>query len=294
MLQLRTSPYYYVSPLQWLPPKWQVQWLFLVYRWVIALYFLGWLIDSGIQSGGPKFFIYLTNWSIILWVAYLLVAAVSATFKFIIVHLQQTAYSDHASTSDRPELIEVSQGCCGIESDGTSWYQKIQWLLWTFGSGAAISVVILYWAAIYDEDQEVDGINANTHLTNGIVALFDIWFSGTPVRILHLVYIVLFGAAFSLFSGIYFVAGGEDPFGNRYIYTVLDYSDNPGSAAGICIAATLALLPLVHFVVYVQYVLRVWCIRLIWKHCCNKSEEDHNNDGIGFDKESETLRMDEV
>ena len=273
--------------LQWLPPKWQVQLIFLVYRWIIAFYYVGWLIAGGIQSGRPKFFIYLTNWSIILWVIYLLFAAASATFKSIIL---QYPYSD-ARTSAQPELIEVSQGCCGIESDQTSWYQKIHWLLSTVGTSVALSVVVLYWVAIYDEDQEVDGVNANTHLTNGIVAVFDIWFSGTPVRILHFVYPILYGAAFAVFSGIYFAAGGEDPSGNPYIYEVLDYGDNPGLAAGICIAAILVLLPFVHFILYVVYVLRVWCIRLTWKHCCNTSNEDSNGDVY---KEGDTLPMKEA
>ena len=187
------------------------------------------------------------------------------------MHYLNNSYSD-ASTSAQPELIEVSQGCCGIESDQTSWYQKIHWLLSTVGTSVALSVVVLYWVAIYDEDQEVDGVNANTHLTNGIVAVFDIWFSGTPVRILHFVYPILYGAAFAVFSGIYFAAGGEDPSGNPYIYEVLDYGNNPKKAAGICIAAALALL-FIHCMFYIQYVLRVWCIWFIWKHCtcCNRS-----------------------
>ena len=271
--------------LQWLPPKWQVQWIFLTYRWLIAFYFLGWVIAGGVRSGNPKFFIYLTNWSIVLWVIYLLFAAASATFKSVVVQYPST----DTSTSAHPELIEVSQGCCGIEDDGTSWYQKIQWLLSTLGTVVALSVLVLYWAVIYDRDTaEVDGVNANTHLTNGLVAIFDIWFSGTPVRILHLVYPILYGVSFSVFSGIYFAAGGEDPFGNPYIYEQLNYEDNPGLAAGLCIAASLVLLPFIHLVLYVVYVLRVWCIRLIWKHCCNKSE-DNNGDQAG-----ETLPMKEA
>jgi len=49
--------------------------LFLVYRWVLALYYLAWLIVAGVQATGPTFFIYLTNWALVMWVVYLITAA---------------------------------------------------------------------------------------------------------------------------------------------------------------------------------------------------------------------------
>jgi hypothetical protein len=33
---------------------------------MLAGYFLGWLIASGVDAGSAHFFIYLTNWSVIL------------------------------------------------------------------------------------------------------------------------------------------------------------------------------------------------------------------------------------
>ena len=122
------------TQLQWLPQKWQVQWLFLVYRWVLALYYLAWLIVAGVQATGPTFFIYLTNWALIMWVVYLLTAAVSSTTNFFQVNFcckNKFAVDSKGPRKPYELLISTPVGCCGVRNDGISWYQKIHWFLFT-------------------------------------------------------------------------------------------------------------------------------------------------------------------
>lgn len=258
-----------VFQLQWLPQKWQFQWLFLIYRWVLALYYLAWLIVGGVQSTGPKFFIYLTNWALMVWVAYLLTAALCTTTNFFRVNFccEKCLVDLNRPQTPSELLISTPVGCCGITSDGINWYDKIHWLLFTIATGVTLTVVLLYWPLVYTPDSSIDGLNINSHLTNGIMALLDVWISSTPVRILHMIYLQAFGAAYITFSGIYFAANGTNDQGQPFIYSALDYGNSPGLAAGIVVAVVLVMLPIIHLIFYLQYVFRVGCLHLVHR-CC--------------------------
>ena len=256
--------------MQWLPKEIKWQWIYLVFRWFMAAYFFGWLIPSGLydDNGGVKYFIFLTNWCYLMWNFYLIISAISVTIKVSLVYCrgeQSGATSTQALLEHPKPYIDIDKpvGCCGRSSDATSWYQKLQWVFFYLGAEMAVIVAILYWALIYDGGR-VDGVNVNTHLVNGIVALIDIFFSGIPVRILHFIYGVAFGATYIIFTGIYYAADGTNVRGDPYIYDVIDYGNNPGSATGWVLAVVFIFLPLVHLVVFGLYTVRFWLTYCLW------------------------------
>ena len=220
----------------------------------MALYYCAWLYPSG-ENEGPKYFIYLTHWAQLAWVMYLLVAAVAATYKFFQVNFCCKANNSEIIQDD--VIIDTPIGCCGNDSDGIAWYHKLQWLLFSIGAEIALAVSILYWTVIYD-GSEVDGVNLNVHLTNGVIAVVDLWFSATPVRLLHIIYPLIFGAFYLIFTGIYHAADGTNSDDEPYVYSVIDYGESPGSAVGVALAIELLFLPFIHVVFYIQYVIRFW------------------------------------
>ena len=127
----------------------------------------------------------------------------------------------------------------------------------------ALIVSLLYWLVIYDGGA-VDGVNANTHLINGIVALIDIVFSGVPVRVLHFIYPTLFGATYVVFTGIYHASDGTNVQGDPFIYSVINYEENPGSSTGVVLAVVLLFVPLVHLLVFGLYSARFWLTYCLW------------------------------
>ena len=265
--------------MQWLPYKWQFQWLFLVYRWAFAFYFLGWLIALVVTTGHAKVLIYLTVWALLVWVVYLLFAAVSATVRFFQVHVFCRGRVDFELSLEDKELIKKPKGCCGAQTDHITWYQKIHWLLFNVGTEMAFIVVVLYWSILY-RGGEIDGVNANEHLTNGIIGLVDVWVSGTPIQILHFIYIQAFGVMYSVFSGVYFVANGTDILGNPYIYNVLDYGNNTALAVGLDVGIVVLVLPAVHLFWYLQYAIRFWLVRLINRKCHKHRRAQLTEEGI--------------
>ena len=246
----------------------------------MAAYFSAWLIPSGLDptNGGVKYFIFLTNWSYLAWCSYLIVSAMSATTKVIQVYCFQARSSETARQAllEKPEQyidIDKPAGCCGKCSDNTTWYQKVQWILFTLGVDAAIAAFILHWTVTYN-GARITGVDANTHTVNCIVALIDIFFSGVPVRIFHFIYPVLFGGTYSVFTGIYHAANGTNAQGDPYIYNILDYDDSPGSATGWVLGVPLILAPVLHLLVFGLYSARFWITYYLWKRIEGEKPED--------------------
>ena len=242
----------------------------MVFRWVMAGYFFGWLIPSGLHelNGGVKYFIFLTNWCYLGWCSYLIISAISATLKISLVYFcKNQSLRDTSTLLDNPHpYIDIDKpvGCCGQENDATSWYQKIQWLFFYLGAEMAVIVSILYWAIIYSSSDVLDGVNVNTHLVNGIIAFFDICVSGIPIRFLHIIYPVLFGVCYGVFSGIYFAAGGTNVDDDPFIYSVLDYENHPGTATVWVLITVLVFIPLLHLLMYGVYTVRFWLTYCLW------------------------------
>lgn len=160
---------------------------------------------------------------------------------------QNTTHSRDYLTAGEPV------GYWNTSGNQLNWYQMVYWVLFTIGNELATCIMVLYFLLIYRGD-EIDGVDANTHLTNGLLSLVDLWISGLPVNFLHFVYIVTFSVVYSIFSGAYFLSTGEN------IYDVLDYRSAPGAAVGLYLSLTFLLLPLLHSVVYFMYLGREWVV----------------------------------
>ena len=76
------------------------------------------------------------------------------------------------------------------------------------------------------------------------------------------------------FSLVYYYAGGENPNGDSYIYSILDWGSEPGLAVGV-VFGSLAAAAAIHAVFYGWFKLR----QLIWaKCCCGKDERAESDD----------------
>ncbi len=131
----------------------------------------------------------------------------------------------------------------------------------------AFGVLVLYWSILY-RGGLVDGINANTHLVNGLVSIVDLWVSGLPVNILHFIWIIIYGAIYGIFTGIYFVISGD------IVYPVLDYENGIGLAVGLVVGVILVFFPLVHIMVfYLQYLIKFGLL-----HCYFRNQPQNSED----------------
>ena len=210
------------------------------------------------NSDGPSYFTFLTNWAFIAYNLYLIIAALSTTTKFLTVHvIYRQCYGE--AELDRVQNEDYSlkspSGCCGYSDNKLTWYQMIHWFFFNIGNIQAFGILILYWGILYREGP-VSGTSINTHLINGLISIVDLWVSGLPVNLLHLFWIMIYGAIYGIFTGVYFVISGAS------VYPVLDYEDGIGLAVGLVVGVTLVFLPLVHILIfYLQYLARFWIMR---------------------------------
>ena len=243
---------------QWLPPAWIFQWLFLLYRWVLAIYFGGWQLYIAIiyKDQGGKYLIYLTNWGFLIWVSYLLSAAVATTANFIQAwtcsHVIYFPWR-HSSSQSENVSFHTNPACCGSRrsSDGTNCCDKLTWFLFVIGAETAVLVSVLFWTTLYYSEGATSPPSVHQHLVNGIVAIVDLWVSGVPVYLLHFVYVQLFGAVYVTFTGMYYA------FDNKTsIYPVLDYQEDPGLAAGLAVGVVVFGTVIIHLLFLLQYLCR--------------------------------------
>lgn len=176
-------------------------------------------------------------------------------------------------------------GCCGINTNALAWFQIVQWVLLTLGTSIPIIVVLLFWTTIPPPTDTDIGSGQNstsngyahfsfhTHLTNGIIAVVDVWASAIPFRVYHFVYVSVFAGTYGLFTVIYFFAGGTGADGEPYIYGVLDYGSNPGLAVSLLLISILVISPIIHCLVYENYLMRQWLFS-VFKALGNKRCKD--------------------
>ena len=228
--------------MQWLPYKWNYQLIYLIYRWILALYFFTWLIIAGLQSCASKYFIYFPNWAFIIFNMYLTIAALSVTTKFVLVQLE----SDYHNMSLHKREGKPPMGLFGYNDNQISWYQVIHWIFFVMGIELVFDGCILFWILAYDQ-QTWDGVGVNTHIVSGVIAVLDFWICGIPMNPYHVVYLVMFGAAYFGFTGLYYVGTGD------IIYPLLDYDINIAIAVVVSILAVLVGIPIIHFIFYLQH-----------------------------------------
>ena len=127
----------------------------------------------------------------------------------------------------------------------------------------AIVVVVGYWILVYNPVCEpplqsnstsicvpsvIDVYSLHVHLINGILIVFDIYFSRIPYQLFHIFYPSIFTFVWTIFSVIYYAAGGRNPDDEQpYIYEVLDYGNDTVAAATNAIF--LILVPTVAFLI---------------------------------------------
>ena len=253
--------------LQWLPHAFRTQWIYLLYRTVVAFYFFVWLLAVGINFSSPKLLIYLTQWSFIALNAYFISALISAIVNFVLVYVYPKKRQVESPPDSEEEEERYGRRChCRSSTDKTTFCDKITWALFLMGAQSALMVVLLFWILIGSSDNSPNirpSVNAHLHALNGFVALVEVWITGIPVHLLQFVYPALFTTTYGVFTGIYYAANGTDPFGERAIYPViLDYGSQPGVAVGTLIVAIVTIL-LIHLFFHAQYLLRNWLTNLL-------------------------------
>ncbi|XP_041974865.1 protein rolling stone-like [Aricia agestis] len=128
------------------------------------------------------------------------------------------------------------------------WYVKTFWVLHNMSVPVAFLITLFYWTILYEAgvSEEMNlGLDVSIHGINSVVMFLLLSSSSHPSRLVHVLHPMLFALTYVAFSLIYYLAGGVDTAGNRYVYPVL-YWGSAGKAFLVVVITGLLLIVL-HF-----------------------------------------------
>ena len=277
---------FFTSPLQWLPYNWW-QIVYVLLRWLAAVYFCGWLLAVFALEPNAEFLAALTIWGFIVWVVYLVVAAAACTVKMVfwIWNTCHGRREPEVDPADHLHSVVVKWS-----EDRVAWYQKVQWVLSVLGVSLQVGIMVLYWSLLSAGDSHRNSVfNYHLHMVGGLVALIDVLTSGIVMSVYHVYLLFACSVIYSVFNRVYYNTTG------RIIYPVLDYATKPGLAAAVIVGTVFVFMPLLYLLLYSISAARRW---LVYKcrlyvprptHIHVLSSASFNGDSEFDDKESQPL-----
>eukprot|EP00117_Sycon_ciliatum_P033604 scpid74516/ scgid25829/ Protein rolling stone len=234
----------------------------LVVHVIFAAFTSGVIIFSGIDEvGGPKWFIYLTNWG------YLSIVLSSIGFVAVCVHRLRL----------RQSLVRLQTSSEELEQSLSAWrwFHSAQQITFTIALDLGIVITGLYWSLLEPKGSFLD---ISTHALNAAMTILQLCLSHFKLNLLHTVYPVGVAATYLIVSYVYTVLGGTNTTGQAYVYAPLDWKNKPGSAAALAVPAALVAVPLVHFIVFGIMKIRVAIARHTYTRM---GRGDGNNHAMG-------------
>ncbi|KAH8266666.1 hypothetical protein KR018_008022, partial [Drosophila ironensis] len=177
---------------------------FLAYRSLMGAIF-GTSIVSYVYRyfQGGQWFIYLTNWG------FLMCGVSSITGAVLTNHYHR-----------QPDNWEPPRRAI-----------KFYWACWWSSASLAFVISLTYWTFIYPSDRNPDNLtrvsdfyNILTHAVPPVYYVIDLLLAAQPARLMHFIYPLGTTLVYLTFSFVYYLAGGEDLNGRRYIYKFLNYA----------------------------------------------------------------------
>ncbi|XP_076165028.1 protein rolling stone isoform X2 [Ptiloglossa arizonensis] len=193
---------------------------YLLYRWLIFTAWASIIVCSIFEFGSykpmaayDKWPIYLTNWDLVLGLSQALLGGLLA--------------------SRRWKLQKVSDFNPSILTLGLT--ERAYWFLYVVTMNIALGVTVSYWCSIYDPKiHHLDPLNIMLHVCNSILMIIDFCVTNIPFRLKNFWWCLTIVFGYTIFSLIYFFAGGLDKNGYHYIYKILDWK-KPVQATLVCL-----------------------------------------------------------
>ena len=156
------------------------------------------------------------------------------------IHLEQAVKDDKAVAGNRNEWGK---------------FHSVHNTLYTLCVTTSLVVSVLYWTLLSPRS---DIVNVSTHAVNSVMILIDLGLSNTSISILHIIYTWAYAIVYVVFSLIFTLSGGTNPnSGDNFIYSILDWSDKPGTAVLYTFLTIFIVMPFFHGVSYFLFRLRV-------------------------------------
>ncbi|XP_041350540.1 uncharacterized protein LOC121369499 [Gigantopelta aegis] len=166
-------------------------------------------------------------------------------------------------TSDSTESLHVQEPC--FSKNRMPWYLNTSWILWNIVSVNAIVVTAIYFGALYNKLQierghpGIDYDNVNVHALNTVFVFADVVVCARPVRLLHVVYPIVYGLVYAIFSILFWSVNHS----NVIYKDVLDWN-HAGFTTGVLAVVAFFIMPLLQCCYFALYRLRLFISKKIY------------------------------
>ncbi|XP_072013499.1 protein rolling stone-like [Amphiura filiformis] len=244
--------------------------VYLIYRLALACYLTGaqtFIIYQLFPSYRFKLFIFITEWTVSVFTLYSLLSLFGAL-------------------CNKPALTDLHGYDILKQSDGppkpprhvktsTPFIFKLAWILFDVCLSVCPFVTLIYWYMMYDKDNGYYGssdtmtekikffaIDIHEHAFITFLVYLDLFISAAPVRIVHMIYGIIFGILYITFTVIYWYLGGTTPWDDTAVYSIIDW-DAPIDTA-YYLAGAVGVIGVFHLFGYALYKIRV----CFYSCCC--------------------------
>ncbi|XP_013060688.2 protein rolling stone-like isoform X2 [Biomphalaria glabrata] len=241
---------------------WRLFWLLWHVGWVVASPVVMVLYQSDSPEEGAKWLIYLTHTTLLL-------TAITSTLDFLTVFFLSYTRRGRATLSSWNHEKSVTGPPLKEDIIFHGEFTVLSGL--EPGNVEAVDVII-------------NSVNSFFIISNGLV-------TAMPVRILHFLYPVLYGAAYFIFTYIYYAAGGTNILNLDIIYSALDWNHAYPTVLGVVIGV-LVCAPIAHLGLFALYTFRIFLFSKI--HSGNfklSSELDSHQHIAGSSRQPTTLEI---
>ncbi|XP_071959770.1 uncharacterized protein [Antedon mediterranea] len=195
----------------------------------------------------------LESQAVTLQIAYTECVTTHVRINFILLHYIFTVTSTKCATEKR----KTSPSPCLLP-----WYLRLQWFLQTIAYGATPPLVSAYWQEEHRlgfDEYNWTAFNMHVHGINYLILLIDTILVATPVKFAHCIYLSMYGFTYLIFTAVYFIAGGTDPYGEQYIYARwMNWAEDPLRAAVASFFGIVIILPLSQIVFVIMTYIRAF------------------------------------
>ncbi|XP_050412142.1 protein rolling stone [Patella vulgata] len=236
--------------------------VYILYRLFLTLYTMSWLIvtrNGSIDGGKLGWGVFLTNWTYIVLTIYLTTHLVAAVVYHIYKWRQGGSIFRRTEEDVHNDYFRDDDDMSMQESPKVHFYiaRIVVWVIYNAVSTGALVVTIIFWTSIYPTmpGGPIGNYNLQLHILNSLIIFIEHFVTAVPFRILHFIYPFVYLLLYTIFSAIYW-AGDH----SRVIYDILDWN-KPGPTTGVVLLIGLIVVPLLHFLFYLIYKLRVFAYK---------------------------------
>ncbi|KAL9982957.1 hypothetical protein ACROYT_G005072 [Oculina patagonica] len=260
----------------------------LLYRFVIATFCFSSIIWSAVifRRNGPKWLIYLSNWSFSFVTLYFVCATIATAIHYRKQRKQgehnvgdqaengmrNFASSGNSDDGGQPGITvgnglvhddadEIDFATDGAEASRVfpmTWFHEALWVVYNIAGVAALVVTLSYWLLLFSSRNKLSALSVIVHGVNSIVMISDTMLTSIPVRLFHVIYPMLYSMSYIALTVIYWAVGGTNSSGMPYIYPQTDYTGRPVLSAVSQLCLFFIGLPWCQSLLFGFYKLRVW------------------------------------